>query len=116
MSSSQRIALLANLAQTAGYNGDAASLLPKAGRFIAQAKTANHTALQEVDMKLQHSPDGTNWHDLVQLPRLLVAGVSMASIPNNENVFPNVRGVVVLSTAGAVDCYLDLFFDPTADR
>lgn len=114
MSAAQKLVLLSNLAQTASYNGDARSLLPKAGRFIAQGLTANHTATQEVDFKIQHSPDGTNWHDLLLLPKVIAAGAVCGSVPNTENVFPNVRGIATLATGGAVDCYLDLYFDPTA--
>lgn len=88
---------------TTTTTGDAKSLQNRAKKFIAFLNVSACHAATTVDVRLQHSPDKTNWKEIVNFTDVVGATGSEAiyegSFTGAGCVFPNIRAVVNLSGA-----------------
>ena len=103
-------------ALTDSATGTSYSLGGRANSFAAWLNVSACHASTTVNAKLQHSPDGTNWIDLVSFTA--IAGTTgteakyQASFTGAGVVFPNVRAVVTLAGATkSATVLVALYFD-----
>ena len=110
--------LLDGTALTATKTGDAVSMPNNADQLIAFIKTANTHASTTVAGKVQHSPNGTDWFDLVTFTSIVGTDTSEVKLPVIDTVtvdkcLVQVRGVATLSGATQEsDVTIELYFDP----
>lgn len=95
--------------------GDAYGVLPKSNNFVAKLKVASPHAATTVTAKVQHSPNGTDWFDLMAFTATSAGAVADELKVPTIPVLANVRAHVVLGGATKLaDVTIDLYFDPKA--
>lgn len=114
MASTAKRTLQAATALTASVTSDKQSLEPGSSKFLGWLDISACDAGTTVTAKIQHSPDGVNWVDLVAFA-VPAAGVlaKEAKAPTADIVFPNIRSSVVIA-GGLVTATakVELYFDP----
>lgn len=117
MASSNRVNLIdPTTGLTATTTGAATSMGPRTKKFVGYVAVTALGAGTTLTPKIQHSPDGTNWFDLVSFTALVATGSELKYENNftvaNSPVLSQVRGVCTFAggtTTGTVR--LDLWFD-----
>ena len=111
MASNQKKPLIAEAALAADKTGTSVALGSRSKSFIGWIKAANVHAATTITAKIQHSPDGTNWKDVVSFTNI-VGAASTEEKQITANVFGQVRGLVTLAGATKLaDVYVDIWFD-----
>jgi hypothetical protein len=115
MASSSRLSLV-NGALTATTTGDPVSLSGCSKKFVGYIYASAVGAGTTVTGKIQHSPDKTNWFDLVTFTALVAVGSELkpesAFATANMPVLPNIRSVVTLAGGALTTTVrIDLYFD-----
>jgi hypothetical protein len=92
---------LINKALTASETGEKRSLEPRSQNFLGFIKATSVHAATTVAAKIQHSPNGDDWFDVVSFTNIVGAdGSEIKDITaNTGKMFANVRAVVTLSGA-----------------
>lgn len=88
------------------------SLSQEHKNFLGFIKTTATNAATTVNGKIQHSPNGTDWFDVVSFTA--IAGTNTSEVKTiSGSLFANIRAVVTLAGATkASHVQLDLWFDP----
>ena len=86
--------------------GTQKALEQKQHSYIFSATTKSGAA-GSFDFKLQHSPDGQTWHDLVTIPT--IAGVGQDYVNITTPIFANVRAVQ--TNTGTGDVLVQMHYD-----
>jgi hypothetical protein len=103
---------LIDAALTATTTSDAVGTTQKAKSFIGYLSVTAINAATTITAKIQHSPDKTNWYDLVTFAAL-VGVVGNERVFVSTAVFPNVRGVATLAGGPpTATAKIELWFDP----
>lgn len=89
-------------------NGDRAPLQPRVNAFIGWLQVSGFTA-GTFDAKIQHSPDGTNWVDLVTFTQ--ATGNTTEAVNVTANVFHNVRAQIVSASSADATVKVQLWYD-----
>lgn len=116
MASSSKL-ILVNEALTASQTSEVKSLGPRSKKFVAFLLVSAINAATTVAAKIQHSPDGSTWFDLVSFTNLVgVTGSELkqesAFAVASSPVLGQVRSVVTLSGATqTATVRVDLCFD-----
>jgi hypothetical protein len=114
MASTQKQNLVSKTAANADLTGSVSILPPKAGALIGVIKVSNIHAATTVSGKIQHSPDGTAWFDLLSFTAIAGAAGSEAKAVSSP-VFERVRAVATVAGATQLaDVTIDLYCDPRA--
>lgn len=79
--------------------------LDKENNFIGFLKVSAYTS-GTIDVRIQHSPNNSDWFDLVNFSDLVATGSEAVNI--TSNVFKYVRAVELGSGVGTVLCELHL--------
>lgn len=114
MASYQQLILMSQEALDDSLEGNSDTPPPRANNFVFQIKARNVHADTTATGKVQHSPDGTVWFDLVSF-------TAIAGVNGNELKVPTVpvltflRAVVTLAGATKLaDIDIVAHFDPKA--
>jgi hypothetical protein len=113
MASSAQLTLQAATAITAATtNGVKQSLEPKSSDFIGWLHVSVCHADTTVAAKVQHSPDGTNWTDVISFTNIAgTTGFEPKAI--TVALLPYVRSVVTLSgTTKSATVKVELYYEP----
>jgi len=95
-----------NATVTADVNGSVVSLDQYFSEFVFQVVAA-HTA-GTIPLKIQHSGDGSNWHDLVAFTDITASG-SELKFPSTS-VLGQIRAVVASSTTPNAAVVVKVFY------
>jgi hypothetical protein len=114
MASVSKIQLLNGSTVTATAAGASKTLEMYQTNFIAQLKLAGRTQ-GTYNVKLQHSPDGVTWFDLVSFTEV-AAGATADEVkqiaPSTTSVLPHIRAYTTVTVAvGDAEVEVNLFFD-----
>lgn len=94
----------------APINGKSVKTAIFENEYVGFVKLKDYAGSGNVDVKIQHSPDGgTTWVDLVTFTALTADGSEVKDIAATSKVFPLIRGVITTAagvTAGAIDLRL----------
>lgn len=96
--------ILLNESITGAVNGASKSLGTKGKDYICSLVVSNYSA-GTVNSKVQHSPDGVNWVDLVTFAGLAANGVDVQT-PTT----PVLGFVRAITSSGTADVKIDLNF------
>ena len=81
----REVSLLDSAARTVTGNGDAAGGFGLATRLGAAVICASRTGTNPtLDVIIQHSPDGTNWFDLITFTQLTAAGQEYKTLSETQ--------------------------------
>lgn len=95
--------------------GDTYGVLPKSNGFVGKLKVANAHAATTVTAKIQHSPNGTDWFDLMAFTATAAGAAADEIKVPTVPVLANLRAHVVLGGATKLaDVTIDVYFDPKA--
>jgi hypothetical protein len=113
MAASNKLSL-ASGSLTATETGEAKSLPNGAKGFIAYL-SATAVAISTLDVTIQHSPDKTNWYNVVSFTQLAAPGNEIKQHANftvaNMNLFPNLRAVRTLGAGATVTAEVSIWFE-----
>jgi len=95
--------------------GTKQSTKDRSDKFIGFLKATNVNAATTLDVKIQHSPNGTDWFDLATFAQLV--GVNgQEAIQITVSVFPNLRGdYTLVGATQSADILLELYSDNGKD-
>lgn len=105
---------LINQALTGTTTGDTKSIEPRSNGFLGFVKTTATNGATTVDAKIQHSPNKSDWFDVVSFTSIVGTNTSeVKDITNlSGKLFTNLRAVVTLSGATqASTVEVTLWFD-----
>lgn len=95
-------AILLNESIAGAVNGESKSLGTKGKDYICSLVVSNYSA-GTVNSKVQHSPNGVDWVDLVTFTGLVADGVDL-QVPS----IPVLGFVRAITTSGTADVKIDL--------
>lgn len=112
MASVGKVSIYSSQALTATTTSSAMSMDQRWQKLFGYIKCTALGAGTSLAVKIQHSPDGTNWFDWVSFTALVAAG-SEIKYPTLDIVAPQIRVVATFTggtTTGTVT--VELFYDP----
>jgi hypothetical protein len=99
MSSGAKLNLMNTTGSNADVTGSVLSLLMRTTKFIGVIKTTAQNAATTVTAKIQHSPDGINWTDLISFTAINATSGYEAKAPTADIVLPFVRAFAAVTGA-----------------
>jgi hypothetical protein len=107
---SNSVITLVSTALTASNTSEKQSISSSTDSFLGWIDVSVNDGATTVAAKLQHSPDGTNWVDLVAFTNVVnTTGTEVKAITGS--VFGHVRSVVTLTGTPSATVKVQLWFD-----
>lgn len=105
---SANVVSLYNANVTASVNSNPQDLRPRYTSFIGWLDVSSHSS-GTFDVKIQHSPDKTNWKDLATFTQATGDTTELKQI--TDNVFVYVRAEITAASSPDADVKVQLWYD-----